>query len=63
LKQLAASLWITSLDKSVRTTCDKLVESTMLLQVVLKQTCCKLILSSQHQVVGTTCNKPVDDKV
>ena len=34
LKQLAASLWITSLDKSVRTTCDKLVESTMLLQVV-----------------------------
>jgi hypothetical protein len=34
LKQLAASLWITSLNKPVRTICNKLVESTMLLQVV-----------------------------
>jgi hypothetical protein len=34
LKQLAASLWLTSLDKPVRTICDKLVESTMLLRVV-----------------------------
>ena len=34
LKQLASSLWITSFDKPVRTTCNKLVGSTMLLQVV-----------------------------
>ena len=36
LKQLASSMWITSFDKSVRTTCNKLVGPTMLLQVVNK---------------------------
>ena len=55
LKQLASSLWITSLDKSVLATCSKSVERIKLDQVCENQTCCNLIFADLLQIVETTC--------
>ena len=55
LKQLASSLWITSLDKSVLAICSKSVERIKLHQVCENQTCCNLIFSDLLQIAETTC--------
>ena len=53
--QLASSLWITSLDKSVVATCSKSVERIKSHPVCENQTCCNLIFSDLLQIVETTC--------
>ena len=62
LQQLAASLWISSLDKSVVATCSKSVERINADASCENQTCCNMIFADLLQVVETTCSKSADNK-
>jgi hypothetical protein len=62
MKQLASSLWMSSFDKSDRTTCSKSDECINVDASRENQACCKLLSAGLLQVVQTIFSKLVDNK-